>query len=107
MPIRSAICMTTGIITATSGVLFMKAEAMATKPNSTTMVVFGRSPTCASAMPITISTAPVRTSPPITRNISAIVQGAGLARTETASGTGRMPSTIITAAPAMAVTSTG
>ena len=107
MPTRIAICITTGIITATSGVLFMKAEAQATKAISTTIVARGRLPACRSAAPMTISTAPVRTSPPITRNISAMVHGAGFESTDTASGTGRRPRISMSAAPPMAVTSTG
>ena len=106
-PIFIAIWMTTGIITATKGVLFMKAEAMAMKPNSTTIVVLGRSPTWRSASPITISTAPVRTNPPITMNISAMVQGAEFDSTDTASLIGNSPRTSIAAAPAIATTSIG
>ena len=41
----------------------------------------GRVPTCASAKRVNQSSAPVRTSAPINRNIAAIVQGAGLDKT--------------------------
>ena len=85
----------------------MKAEAMAMKPNSTTMVTLGRSVTCRPASEITISTAPVRTSPPMIMNISAIVQGAEFDSASVASFTGRIPITSISAAPPIAVTSTG
>ncbi len=107
MPNRLAIWITTGIITATRGVLFITAEAAATKVNSSPIVSLGRAPTWASAIWITISTAPVRTNPPINRNISTIVQGAVFDSTSTALPSGKIPKASITAAPPIAVTSTG
>ena len=99
--------MTTGIITATKGVLFMKALATAIKLNSTITVATGFFSTRLSAMPMISSTAPVRTNPPITMNMNAIVQGAEFDRTPPASFSGNRPVIIITAAPPTATTSIG
>jgi hypothetical protein len=80
-PAIRAIWTTTGIITTTMGVLFMKAEAMATTPSSIAMARLGLDFAASSAALISRSSAPVRTSAPMTMNIAAMVQGAGFDRT--------------------------
>ena len=78
--------MTTGIITTTSGVLFMKAETpVTTSPSSDQRRAPAGRRHCARPAAMTISSAPVRTSPPMTRNITAMVQGAGFDSTAGAS----------------------
>jgi len=70
-----------GIITATTGVLFMKAEASTTKAKRPAIVRRGLRAALRSASWLMLSSAPVRTSPPMMRNMKAMVQGAGLAST--------------------------
>ena len=50
---------------------------------------------------------PVRTSPPETMNIAAMVQGAGLENTSSTPSGGTTPKSTSVAAPSIAVTSTG
>ena len=68
--------MTIGIITATTGVLFMIADAMQTKVNSSAMVSKGRVSARAATMRDRWSSAPVRSRPPMMMNMKAMVQGA-------------------------------
>ena len=79
-----AICTKTGIITTTTGVLDTMADEPATKANSTVSARIGLWLACAVAMRVKASRAPVRTSAPITRNIAAMVQGAGFDSTSSA-----------------------
>ena len=86
-----ASCTVTGIITATSGVLLVKAEVPATKSPTTvkTMTLF-----CAArreAMRAKVLISPVRTRPPETMNIAAMVQGAGLEKTSSTPSDGTTP----------------
>ena len=106
-PIECASCTVTGIITATSGVLLVKAEATAMKsPTSvrtSTLFCAARRETIRAKLLIS----PVRTSPPDTMNIAAIVQGAGFEKTFSTPSEGTTPAITSTAAPSIAVTSTG
>ena len=83
-PRELAICTKTGSITTTTGVLFMKADASTTMARIPASAARGLLPTCACACEVTASSAPVRTSAPTTRNIAAMVQGAGLDSTSSA-----------------------
>ena len=74
-------CTKTGIITTTTGVLFMIAEARTTAPIRTAIAIRGLVRASRSAKPVSRSSAPVRTSAPITMNIAAMVQGAGFENT--------------------------
>jgi hypothetical protein len=56
---------------------------------------------------VTASSAPVRISAPLRMNIAPMVIGAGLAKTDSRSSTGRTPTAISSAAPQMATTSGG
>ncbi len=48
------------------------------------MARFGRNATCSCAYPVKASSAPVRASAPITKNMAAMVQGAGFDSTSSA-----------------------
>ena len=102
-----AICTVTGIITATIGVLLAKAEAQVMKSptaeSTSTLFCAARRETIR-AKPLI---SPVRTRPAETMNIAAIVQGAGLAKTSITPSAGTIPTITSTAAPSIAVTSTG
>ena len=102
-----ASCTVTGIITATSGVLLVKAEVPATKiptaDSTSTRFCAARRDTIRAKLLMS----PVRTSPPETMNMAAIVQGAGLEKTLSTPSAGTMPKSTSTAAPSIAVTSTG
>ncbi len=74
-------CTMTGIITTTTGVLFMIAEASATTIRIIMIAVAGLDFALASAALVSASRLPVLTRAPITMNIAAIVQGAGFDRT--------------------------
>jgi hypothetical protein len=80
-----AICTKTGIIMTTMGVLFMKAEASMQKPSSVISARRGLCAASASALRVSPSSAPVRTSAPMTMNMAAMVHGAGFDRTPSAS----------------------
>ena len=97
----------TGIITATSGVLLVKPEVKAsTRPTKKiTRIRFCAAWRATKLPKVLIS--PVRTSPPETMNIAAMVQGAGFENTFSTPSDGTTPQTTRTAAPTMAVTSTG
>ena len=102
-----AICTVTGIMIATSGVLLVKAEATVTNSptaDSTSTLFWAARRETSRAKPLI---SPVRTSPPDTMNIAAIVQGAGLEKASITAPPGTMPATTSTAAPSIAVTSTG
>ena len=105
--IARASCMKTGIITTTKGVLFMKADIATTPSAIAPRARTGDVSAAFTARAVAQSSAPVRTRAPTMMNIAAIVQGAALESTFTASACGRMPSTSISAAPPRAVTSTG
>ena len=96
-----------GIITATTGVLFMIAEARMTKPNSMITVSTGWVEMRLETARDMISSAPVLSNPPMIRNMKAMVQGAALDSTPAAALTGNRPSSIMTAAEPMATTSGG
>ena len=83
-PSLRASWMKTGIITTTTGVLLTKAEAIITKAINAAIASAGRASACASAIWVNQWSAPVRVSAPITMNIAAMVQGAGLAKTSSA-----------------------
>ena len=72
-------------MTTTTGVLFMKAEATITTPMIPAIARFGLFCTADCAALVKALSAPVRTNAPITRNIAAIVQGAGFDSTSSAS----------------------
>ncbi len=106
-PMVWASCTVTGIINATSGVLLVKAELTArTSPTSdSTSTLFCAARRDTKRAKVLIS--PVRTRPPETMNMAAMVQGAGLEKTLSTPSEGTMPSTTSVAAPSIAVTSTG
>jgi len=85
MPSLRAMVIITGIIITTTGVLFKNAEAAAISAKMITSVTIGRLSIWASACRVSQSRAPVRTRPPMIRNIMMIVQGAVLDSTLTAS----------------------
>ncbi len=85
MPKVRANCTKTGIITTTSGVLFMMALASATNSRLPPMARAGLLRACRSAICVMACNAPVRTNAPTMMNIAAIVQGAGFDRAATAS----------------------
>ena len=86
-----ASCTVTGIITATSGVLLVKAELTATKTptsdSTSTLFCAARRDTIRAKLLIS----PVRTRPPETMNMAAMVQGAGLEKTLSTPSEGTMP----------------
>jgi len=73
-----ASCTKTGIMTTTTGVLDTMAEERITKAISAPMAKAGRAAALRLAIWVNQSSAPVRTRAPITMNIEAMVQGAGL-----------------------------
>ena len=81
MPRARASWIVTGIITTTTGVLETKADEMITKPVSSASTRTGRSSARDSAILVNHCKAPVRTRPPMTINIIAMVQGAGFDKT--------------------------
>ena len=107
MPALRATWMTMGIITATTGVLFMMAEATQTKANIAAMVISGWVSAREDTIRLRWSSAPVRRRPPMMMNMKAMVQGALLDSTPTASSKGASPSTSISAATPTAITSGG
>ena len=84
MPVLRATWITMGIITATTGVLFMIPEATQTKANMPAMVSIGAASARAVTIRLSWFSAPVRSSPPIRMNMKAMVQGALLDSTPTA-----------------------
>ena len=72
-------------MTTTTGVLFMKAEATITTAKIPIMARFGLFSAADCAAVVNVAKAPVRTKAPITRNIAAMVHGAGFDRTVSAS----------------------
>ncbi len=98
---------TTGIITATTGVLFMKADAVTTDPNRPATVPLGFRSAPRSNTRVRCSSAPVRTRPPMIRNMKAMVQGAEFDSTLVATSTGRNPAAMNRAAVPIATTSAG
>ena len=99
--------MVTGIMTATSGVLLVKAELAAMKSptplRTNTLFCAARRET----MRVKLLISPVRTSPPETMNMAAMVQGAGFEKASNTPSAGTIPSSTRIAAPSIAVTSTG
>ena len=99
--------MVTGIITATSGVLLVKAEVSA----MITPTAMSTATLCRAAwrdtMRVKLLMIPVRTSPPDTMNIAAIVHGAGFENASRIPSDGTIPTATSSAAPPIAVTSGG
>ena len=83
-PSDRANCTNTGIITTTTGVFDTTALDNTTKSISSPMASFGLVRALRSARLVNASSAPVRTSAPITMNIAAMVHGAGFDSTCTA-----------------------
>ncbi len=96
-----------GIITITTGVLFMKAEATKVPAPISAMASLGLRSVRRMMIPEISSSAPVRSKAPLSTNIAPMVIGALLLKAETISSGGRNPSTIIRIAPATATVTGG
>lgn len=102
-----ASCIVTGIITATRGVLLQNGEtALMKRPAPISVPRRCLAAPRETMRPIWL-TMPVRTRPPVTMNMAAIVQGAEFEKTSSTLSGGTRPSRTTTAAPIIAVTSTG
>ena len=97
----------TGISTATTGVLFMKAEATMVPRKKKTMVRTGYLSALDVIQDAAASKVPVRTNAPVRMNIAAMVIGALLENTARISPVSIMPTTRKIAAPTMATTAGG
>ena len=97
----------TGSMTTTRGVLFTKGELTIRKSAQPTSTSPRRSAAWRVIARVRLLMSPVRTSPPETMNMAAIVQGAGLEKARRTWSWGTTPSSTTAAAPPMAVTSGG
>ena len=107
MPSDLASRLTTGIITSTTGVLFMKAEAAMVPRPISARASLGLRRVRRMIQPDTSSSVPVRNRAPDSTNIAAMVIGAGLENTPSNSSVEMNPSSSIASAPSAATTTGG
>jgi hypothetical protein len=99
--------LTIGIITRTTGVLFMKAEATIVPAPISATASLGLRRVRRMTQPDTSSSAPVLSNAPDRTNIAAIVIGAGFENTASNSSTDRKPSSSMASAKDTASTTGG
>ena len=103
-PIALASRFTIGIMTSTTGVLFMKAEAAIVPSAISATARRGLRRVRRMIQPEISSNVPVRSKAPDSTNIAAMVIGAGLEKTPSSSSVDRNPSRYIPSPPSVAST---